>query len=247
MAQVLNDFVDGGMTSRGFGGFDGGFGGGGLFGGLLLGALLSGRRGGGLFGGGDDCGDGRGLAFQLGEAKGENAKYRDVVDATTAINGITLTAAKEGVDVTRATGAVVMGGIDNLRNGQWQLSKEICDLRHGTDMQFATLAKDMALQHCDITRTVECQADRVVALINQKAEQDLRDRLNETQRERDLLATGNFPISQPAHVHRHHDCSPDHANQINIINQNVQALGSIVGQQADALNKVIAALAVKAA
>lgn len=250
MAQVLNDFVDGGMTS-GWGGrgWGGGFGeGGGLFGGLLLGALLTGRRGGGLLGGGDDCGDGKGLAFQLGEAKGENAKYRDVVDATSAINGITLTAAKEGVDVTRTTGAVVMNGIDGLRSGQWALSKEICDLRHGTDMQFATLSKDMALQHCDITRTVECQTDRVVALINQKAEQDLRDRLNEAQRERDLLATGNFPISQPAHVHRHHDCDRGRdIDQINIINQNVQALGSIVGQQADALNKVIAALAAKAA
>lgn len=241
MAQNISDFAEmGGGSGFGFGG------GGGLFGGLLLGALLGNRRG-GLLGDGGDC-DGKGLAFQLGEAKGENAKYRDVVDATTAINGITLTAAKEGVDVTRATGAVVMNGIDGLRTGQTLLSKELCDVRHEQAMQFATLSKDMALQHCEITRAVETNTDRVVALINAKTEQDLRDRLNEAQRERDLLATGNFPISQPAHVHKHHDCDRGRdIDQINIINQNVQALGSIVGQQADALNKVIAALAAKAA
>lgn len=245
MAQNISDFAEmGGGSGFGFGGM----GGGGLFGGLLLGALLTGNRRGGLLGGGDDCGGGdRAFTFELGKAQGEQAKYRDVVDATTAINGITLTAAKEGVDVTRATGAVVMSGIDGLRTGQTALASGLCELRHASDMQFANLAKDMALQHCDITRTVECQTDRVVALINAKAEQDLRDRLNETQRERDLLATGNFPISQPAHVHRHRDCGDDQVNQINIINQNVQALGSIVGQQADALNKVIAALAAKAA
>lgn len=243
MAQVMSDFAEmGGGSGFGFGGGSGGF-----LGGLIVGSLFNGRRGGGFLGGGDggDC-DGKGLAFQLGEAKGENAKYRDVVDATTAINGITLTAAKEGVDVTRATGAVVMNGIDGLRTGQTMLSKEICDVRHEQAMQFATLSKDMALQHCDITRTVECQTDRVVALINAKTEQDLRDRLNEAQRERDLLATGNFPISQPAHVHRHHDCGDRNVDQINIINQNVQALGSIVGQQADAMNKLLAALAGKA-
>lgn len=254
MAHTEVDYATvGGMPFGGYGYNGGGFGGAGFLGGLVLGGLAAGGRRGGLFGG-DDCGgDGKALAFQLGEAKGENAKYRDVVDATQAINSLTIATAKEGVDVTRATGAVLGTQLSELKNGQWVLSKEICDNRHEQAMQFAAVQKDMALQHCAIEKMISCDGEKTRAMLVQQNENRLLDKLeaerfahNETMRQRDLLATGNFPISQPAHVHKHHDCGTDQANQINIINQNVNALGSIVGQQADAVNKILAALAAKA-
>lgn len=243
MANISSDFAEiGGGSGFGFGGS------GGFLGGLLFGALLGNKRG-GLFGGGDCDTPAASPAFvyQTGVLAGEQAKYRDIVDATSSLTQTM----RNGFDVTGAA-------IGNVKDQVWNASalstqehaailRSICESEYKALLQSKDLSAQVAAGNCDVKRTVETQTDRVVALLNAKTEQDLRDRLNEVQRERDLLMTGNFPISQPAHVHRHHDCSPDHANQINIINQNVQALGSIVGQQADALNKVIAALAAKAA
>lgn len=243
MAQNISDFAEmGGGSGFGFGGS-----GGGLFGGLLLGALLTGRRGGLLGGGGEDCGSGNTLTFEMGKSAGESAKYRDIVDSTTSLTQ----AIRNGFDLT----AVNIGNVKDQIFASSALATQehaailraVCESEYKALIQSKDLSAQIAAGNCDIKRTVECNTDRVVALINAKTEQDLRDRLNETQRERDLLATGNFPISQPAHVHRHRDCGDDQVNQINIINQNVQALGSIVGQQADALNKLMAALAGKAA
>lgn len=242
MANISSDFAEiGGGSGFGFGGGQGGF-----LGGLLFGALLGNKRG-GLFGGGDCDTPAASPAFvyQTGVLAGEQAKYRDIVDATSSLTQTM----RNGFDVTGVA-------IGNVKDQVWNASalstqehaailRSICESEYKALLQSKDLSAQVAAGNCDIKRTIETNTDRVVALMNAQNEQNLRDRLNEVQRERDLYATGNFPISQPAHVERHH-CRGD-VDQINIISQNVNALGSVVGQQADALNKLLSALAAKAA
>lgn len=225
----------------------GGFGAGGFVGGLILGSLFTGRRG---FDGGAHChtdggyqrdGYGSGaaiLGYQMGKSAGEDAKYRDVVDATATLNG----AIRNGFDFTN----VNIGNLkDTVFAGFTGTDKSICESNYNTLVQFKDLSHQMSMQHCEIEKAIKCDGEKTRLMIANQNEEALRVRLNEVERQRDLLATGNFPISQPAHVHRHHcnDRGDDAQIQINNINQNVQALGSVVGQTANALNSLIEKLA----
>lgn len=62
---------------------------------------------------------------------------------------------------------------------------------------------------------------------------------DEARRQRDLYATGNFPITQAAHLVKHcHDHDP-RDTQIQVINQNVNAIGSTVTQLAGAVQALL--------
>lgn len=232
--------VDGrGGYGGGYGGFSGGAG---FVGGLILGSLFN-RRGfdghchDGNYGGYQRDGYGSGaaiLGYQMGKSAGEDAKYRDVVDATATLNG----AIRNGFDFTN----VNIGNLkDTVFAGFTGTDKSICESNYNTLVQFKDLSHQMAMQHCEIEKAIKCDGEKTRLMLANQNEEALRVRLNEVERQRDLLATGNFPISQPAHVHRHHcnDRGDDVQVQINNINQNVAALGSVVGQAAGAINSLI--------
>lgn len=242
----------GGWPGFGFGGGWGGWGGGGVVEGLLLGSLFLGRG----FGRGDDCGrnyggceEGHGfgsgssnLAYLMGKSDGEEAKYRDIVDATANING----SVRDGFNFTNANIERVRDGV---ASGFYALGERVCEAKYDNLIQFKELTHQIATATCATQRAIEMDGDATRALINRQNEQNLRDTLDETRRQRDLLATGNFPISQPAHVHKHHCGSQEDGVQVQInnVNQNVQALGSVVGQVADLVNRLNAQLAKQSA
>lgn len=229
----------------GYGGsWGGGMGGFGFVSGLILGSIFN-RRG---FGDGGHCHDGGAmnysrdgygsgaaiLGYQMGKSAGEDAKYRDVVDATSNITG----AIRNGFDFTNAN-------IGNLKDAMFAgftgTDKSICESNYNNLVQFKELSAQLAMQTCNIEKMIVCDGEKTRAILAAQNEEALRVRLNEVERQRDLLATGNFPISQPAHVHKHHchDRGDDVQVQINNINQNVAALGSIVGQAAGAINSLV--------
>lgn len=233
----------------GRGGYGGGYGFGGagcgFVGGLILGSLFN-RRGfddghchnyGGSYNR-DGYGSGAAiLGYQMGKSAGEDAKYRDVVDATSTITG----AIRNGFDFTNAN----INRVDtSVLTGFGALDKSICENKYDNLIQFKELSHQMSMQHCAIEKAISCDGEKTRLMIANQNEEALRVRLNEAERQRDLLATGNFPISQPAHVHRHHchDRGDEVQVQINNINQQVAALGSVVGQNADAVNRLIGQL-----
>lgn len=231
--------------SCGTGGFGAGF-----LGGVLGGQLF---RHGGYNYGGDGCGSdglrgGSTLSYLVGRDNGLEAKTSDVVAATASIS-----------ETVRTTGAAVinnLNALDSKLNAQGiamfqgfaGVDRGLCDNRHAADLQFAMLSKDMALQHCAIEKHVSCEAEKTRAMLaeqnNMRYEdklEALRFQMNEVQRQRDLLATGNFPISQQVniekcHGHSHHD---DIAIQINNVNQQVAAIGSTVAQLGGALQSLL--------
>lgn len=253
MEKDINFNMNGGGYGYGggYGGYGcgyGGFGaGGGFLGGLILGSIFN-RRG---FGDGGHChtdgggdysraGYGSGaanLGYMMGKSAGEDAKYRDVVDATSTLNG----AIRNGFDFTNAN----INRLDtSVLTGFGGLDKSICENKYDALIQFKELSHQMSMQHCAIEKAISCDGEKTRLMIANQNEEALRVRLNEAERQRDLLATGNFPISQPAHVHRHHchDRGDEVQVQINNINQQVAALGSVVGQNADAVNRLIGQL-----
>lgn len=210
-----------------------GMGAGGFLGGLILGSLFTRRGGGGFLGGGDGC-DGV-LPYQAGVNAGEAAKYRDIVDATTSLTGTI----RNGFDVT----GVAIGNIkDQLFAVSAIASQERaailraqCETDYKNLLQSKELSSQMAMSTCEIKQAVHCDGEKTRAILVAQNEQNLRDRLEEVTRQRDLLVTGNFPISQPAHVHKfecHNGGGNDFGAQINVINQNVNAIGSTVAQLA---------------
>lgn len=230
---------------------NGGYGMGGGFGAGLIGGVIGSR----LFDrdgcrDSDGCGVNTDLAYLLGRDSGLEAKTSDIVAATANIN-----------DTTRTTGAGIVNNLNHLDGklnaqgvamlqGFNTISKELCDNRHAADMHFATLSKDMALQHCAIEKHVSCEGEKTRMMLAQQNENRLLDKLeaerfahNETMRQRDLLATGNFPISTPAHVEKHHGHSHSDGIDIrfNVIGNEVNTLKLQNQQILQALNGIAGA------
>lgn len=171
-----------GMPSQTMGGFGQG---GVLY--LLLGALLP-----RLFNG-DDNGNGGG--YQAGVIAGTTAKYADLVNAQESLANVVIS----GNHNTQAqnsqnfqTLAFQIGGVKDTIQ---QLGCQ--NLLQGKDTELM-----MATQTATILADNNAQTQAILGTLANDREQALRDQLNETQRERDLLATGNFPVSQPAHLYR---------------------------------------------
>lgn len=247
-ADIESANVYGGAPTGGFGagGFFPGFIGG-IFGGALLGRRGLGGGGGGYGHGGID----NSLAYLVGRDNGLEAKTSDVVAATASINETTRTTGAAIVNNLNALDGKLNAGQIAMMQGFAGVDRGLCENRHANDLQFAAIQKDMALQHCAIEKHISCEGEKTRAMLVQQNENRLLDKLeaerfahNETMRQRDLLATGNFPISTPAHVHKHHDCGhSDPVNQIAVINQNVNAIGSTVNQLAGIVQALAAAKA----
>lgn len=250
MELERNVSIDG-MGGNGGYGMGGGFGAGlvgGIFGSALFGrgrGFDSGYSHGGYAGGVDNT-----LAYLVGQGQGLEAKTSDVVAATANIN-----------DVTRNTGATVLNNLNALDSkvnagqvamlqGFSNVDRGLCDNRHASDMQFAMMQKDMALQHCAIEKMISCDGEKTRAMLAAQNDSRWEDKLeatrfqlNEVQRQRDLLATGNFPVSTPAHVERH--CGHSHEDgvdiRINAIGNEVNSLKFQNQQILQALNGIAAA------
>lgn len=228
----------------GCGGFGGGGFGAGFVGGLFGGALTRGFRG-----RGDDCDDGisPSLAYLTGRDNGLQAKTSDVVASTASLTQTVIDGAKENADVTRNTGGLIMGGIGELRSGQFALSRELCDVKHSSDMQFASLSAQAERLACEGKMTTMAETNKILEALNAQNMARMEDKLeatrfqlNNVQRERDLLATGNFPISQPAHVEKHHCHSREDGVdiRINAIGNEVNGLKFQNQQILQALNGI---------
>lgn len=235
----------------GFGGFGGGSGEG-----LILGLLL----GRGLLGGNVAGQEVAGVnAYQMGVNAGENftksngfALQNDINANITASNNSLNQTIRNVGDASFAQVAGVKDAVQTLAtgvlagfNGQTNLLQSSFASTNNaiTQAQFAetlnsnNLSRQMAEGFNATQAKVGAEADRVVALINANTVQDLRDKLNETQRERDLLATGNFPIGRAAQVIEFNPCQ---------MNSHLQALtqamvnigsGTLTGNQNGAVLK----------
>lgn len=240
------------------GGYGGGYSyGGGFFpgfvGGIFGGALL-GRRGLG------DCDGHRGgvdntLAYLAGRDGGLEAKTSDVVAATASLTSTMVNGFKDTADVTRSTGAVLGAAINSLDGkttaGFFGVERGLCENRHASDLQFAAIQKDMALQHCAIEKAINCDGEKTRAMLVQQNENRLLDKLeatrfqlNEVQRERDLLATGNFPVSQQVNVEKCHGHSHRDGIDIrfNAIGNDINAINAQNQQVIQALNGLATAI-----
>lgn len=216
---------EGGYGMGGYGcnsGFGGGFGAG-LVGGIIGSRLFDHGYCGYRHGGYDNCGNGidNSLAYLVGRDNGLEAKTSDIVAATTAIN-----------ETTRTTGAGIINNLNNLDGklnaqgvamlqGFNGVDRGLCDLRHASDMQFATLSAQNERLACEQKMLTMAESSRVLDALTAQNFARMEDKLeatrfqlNEVQRQRDLLATGNFPVSTPAHVEKH--CGHSHEDGINI-------------------------------
>lgn len=227
------------------GGGYGGFGGGGLGSGFIGGAVASllfpnGVRRGydGVDGGGYTPG------YQAGVMAGESAKYRDVVSAENDINN----------NINQhfeATNASIYGVANAGRTSAEQIlaaiqaqSMATKDIAYQGLIQFKELSAQVSAGNCEIKTAIHADGAATRALIEATNTQALRDKCNELERQRDLLATGNFPVTRPGTLVCCDPCKTSQSSDnINIINQNVNAIGSQVAQLASA----VSALAAKAA
>jgi hypothetical protein len=243
------------IESIGGGGL-GGFGGGGE-GGLILGLLLGrGLLGGGVAGQEATLGVN---AYQMGVNAGENftksngfAMQNDInANITASTNSLNQTirnvgdasfaqvaGVKDSVQ-TLATG--VLGGFNAqtnyLQNSFAGVTGAITQAQFAETLNSNNLSRQLAEATCAIKTAVDKDGDATRALINSNTVQSLRDKLNETQRERDLLATGNFPIGRAAQVIEFNPCQ---------MNSHLQALtqamvnigsGTLTGNQNGAVLK----------
>lgn len=244
---------EGGYPMGGYGctsGFGGGFGAG-LVGGIIGSRLFDHGHGhdysrhGSSYGGVDNS-----LAYLVGRDNGLEAKTSDVVAATNAVN-----------EVTRSTGAAIINNLNALDGkvnaghvamlqGFNGVDKGICDLRHASDMQFATLGAQAERLACEQKMLTMAETGRVLEALNTQNFARMEDkleatrfRLNEVERQRDLLATGNFPVSTPAHVEKH--CGHSHEDgvdiRINAIGNEVNSLKFQNQQILQALNGIATA------
>lgn len=162
-------------------------------------------------------------SFQEGLQFGTGAKTSDVIDAKNAI----MTSQNFGFD--RIDGSVRDGNIQlGMMNYQTQGMIK--------DVAFATSS-----QTCELKSAIAEDGMKTRELINANTVQDLRDRLDASETSynfasRGLLeATGpNMSIAQPyVAVPAPNPCATNHSNeQINVINNNVNAIGSQVTQLA---------------
>lgn len=243
------------VESIGGGGF-GGFGGSGE-GGLILGLLLGrGLLGGGIAGQEANLGVN---AYQMGVNAGENftksngfAMQNDInANITASTNALSQTV-RNVADASFAQVAGVKDSVQGLAtgvlagfNGQTNLLQSQFTTTNNaiTQAQFAetlnsnNLSRQLAESTCAIKTAIDKDGDATRALINSNTVQALRDQLNETQRERDLLATGNFPIGRAAQVVEFNPCQ---------VNSHLQALtqaminigsGTLAGNQNGAVLK----------
>lgn len=218
----------------GTGGFGGGFGAG-FVGGLFGTALTRGFRG--------DCdkdGD-KDFAYLLGRDSGLQAKTSDIVAAAGSIE-----------DTTRSTGAAIINNLNHLDGklnaqgvamlqGFSTISKELCDNRHESDMHFAKLMHEQAMATCAINLHTTQEGEKTRAQAMLYREQDNERRYEDIREERNFLKYGHFPLSQSAHVVKHEHAHDPRDTQIQVINQNVNAIGSTVTQLAGAVQSLLKA------
>lgn len=212
--------IGGGGGFGGFGGNDGG--------GLILGLLLGrGLLGGNGLNGADGATAGVN-AYQMGVNAGENftksngfAMQNDINANITASNNSLNQTIRNVGDASFAQVAGVKDSVQTLAtgvlagfNGQTNLlqssfattNNAITQAQFSETLNSNNLSRQIAEGFCATQQKVGAETDRVVALINSNTVQGLRDQLNETQRERDLLATGNFPIGRAAQVVEFNPC-----------------------------------------
>lgn len=216
-----------------------GLGGGGVLGGLILGSLIS-RRG--LFGDGEGCCHGHNsnwggpTAYQMGVNAGENATKEDIFGLANTVN----IGADRAVNASRETGNAIQAQLyamnTGINAGFTSVEKGLCSVENkiGESMYAnALLAKDAAAAMCAMEHRLStqaaCDTQKILDRMCQDREAALMMKLNETQRERDLLATGNFPIAQNASLvkQRCHD-----GGDVNI------AIGNSINTMNDSLNKM---------
>lgn len=202
--------------AAGLGGL-GGFGGIGLFG--ILGLLgidgLNGNKGGDA------------MTYQQGVIDGTTAKYSDVVAAVNNIDQNLNSGFDRIANVSRTGSETVLASLADAK-----------DTVQAGILQQALFAKDFQISQCaqttallDATRE---EGDKTRALITENVIQDLRDSKAALMDELSDWRHGFAPITRSGRFVQDGD-----GIDVNIINQNVSAIGSAVAQNAE-ITKVLA-------